>query len=86
MEGYKRSILYSNARAPVAQLVRAFGSSSSAAHIVSWKDEPCLVVSAPSAEVLNVRKAKEIPLLVQNEEQMHKCVLLIGDPSFTLST
>lgn len=33
---------------------------------------PFLVVSAPSAEVSNVHEAKNVLLLVQNEEHVHK--------------
>ena len=41
---------------------------------------PYLVVSAPSAGVSNVCEVKNVPLLVQNEEHMHECVLSIRDP------
>ena len=33
---------------------------------------PFLIVSAPSTGVLNVRKAKDVPLLIQNEEPVRK--------------
>ena len=33
---------------------------------------PYLVVSAPSARVSNIFEVKRVPLLVQNEEHMHK--------------
>ena len=43
---------------------------------------PYLVVSAPSAGVSNICKAKNyVLLLVQSEEHMNKSVLLMEDPS-----
>ena len=33
---------------------------------------PFLIVSAPSAEVLNIHEAKHVLLLVQNKEHVHK--------------
>ena len=33
---------------------------------------PCLVVSCPSAGILKVCEVKNVPLLAQNEEHVHK--------------
>ena len=41
---------------------------------------PCLVVSAPSTEVSNVCEAKNIPLLVRNEERVCEMRSFNGGP------
>ena len=41
---------------------------------------PYLIVSTPSAGVSNVLEAENVLLLVQNEEHVRKCVILIGTP------
>ena len=46
---------------------------------------PYLIVSAPSAGVLNVHKAINAPLLVQNEEHMHEMHYFDGGPGPPLS-
>ena len=41
---------------------------------------PYLVVSAPSAGVLNVHEAINVPLQVRNEERVHEMRSFDGDP------
>ena len=41
--------------------------------------------ACPRTEVLNICKAENVPLIVQDEEHMHKCILSVRDPSPFLS-
>jgi len=41
--------------------------------------------ACPRTEVPNICKAENVPLIVQDEEHMHKCILSVRDPSPFLS-